>query len=401
MTTAIDATWAPAEIERLRSETPGARESLHLNNAGSSLPPRSVLDASIEHLELEARIGGYEAEALRRPEIRAAYADVGRLLGVDADQVAFVENATVGFAQALSCIPFERGDVILTSREDYVSNQIMLLSLAKRFGVRIERLRSLPTGGIDLEDLEHRLRTDPPRLVAITHVPTNSGLVQPVGAAGEIVSRAGILYLVDVCQSVGQRPVDLHALRADFLTATSRKFLRGPRGFGFMAVSQRVLDEGYEPLFIDLQGAEWSAADRYTPKATAARFENWEFAYALLLGTGCAARYAMEVGLERIAARTTGLGDRLRSGLADAGFRTLDRGDEPCAIVTIAMNEHDPDTFMARLAKHGLHGTASLRAYGRIDFEDKNVDWALRLSPHYFNTEDEVDRAVEIVRGPN
>ena len=372
--------WGEAELARLRDETPGTRERIHLNNAGSSLPPRSVLEASLEHLELEARIGGYEAENARREEIRATYEAVGRLLGAPADHVAFVENATVAFAQALSSVPFERGDVILTSREDYVSNQLMLLSLAKRFGIVIERTATAPEGGLDLDDLRRRLESRP-RLLALTHAPTNSGLVQPVREAGELAREKGVLYLVDVCQTVGQRPVDMGELNADFLTSTSRKFLRGPRGFGFMAVSRRRAGGGPRAAVPRPAGATWTEADRYETKPTAARFENWEFAYALLLATGVAARYAMDVGIERIAARTTELANRLRAGLEASGFRVLDRGTDRCAIVTAEVPGQDPVEFMARLEARRLNGTASLREYGRIDFEDKDVEWALRLSP--------------------
>jgi selenocysteine lyase/cysteine desulfurase len=384
----------PADIQRLRADTPGCAKRIHLDNAGAGLMPKPVSDAIMSHITLESEMGGYEAAEARRDEIRAAYAAVADLLGCQSRNVAFVENATVGYAQALSAIPFQRGDTILTSTSDYISNQIMFLSLARRMGVVILRVPNAPVGGVDVDAMCEMIRNDRPKLVALTHVPTNSGLVQPVADVGRVCREDDVLYLVDACQSVGQLPVDVDQIGCDFLSATSRKFLRGPRGSGFLFVSDRVLKMGLEPLFIDMQGAEWREADSYVPFATAARFENWEFAYALVLGSGAAARYATAVGVSDIAARTSGLAVLLRQRLRDAGFRVLDRGPELCGIVTVEIPGPDATAFHNALEQRGVNSSVSIRAYGVIDFDELNVAWALRLSPHYYNTEQEIETAV-------
>jgi len=309
-----------------------------------------------------------------------------------------VENATAAFALALSAFDFRRGDVILTTRNDYVSNQIMYLSLARRLGVELLHAEDLPEGGVDAGSVREIIGRRRPRLVAVTHVPTNSGLVQDVAAVGAVCRDAGVPYLVDGCQSVGQLPIDVQRIGCDFFSATARKFLRGPRGVGFLCVSDRMLAEGRQPLLVDMRGADWKAADDYTLVDGAQRFENWEFAYALHLGLGAAARYALDVGVERGGGRAVQLAAYAREGLAAVdGIRVLDRGATLCAIVTAEVAGCDARAVMARLRERGINTSASLRGYALLDMDAKRAASAVRISPHYYNTTEEVDRAVEAV----
>ena len=293
-----------SELEQWRADTPGVRSRIHFNNAGAGLMPRPVVDAMQAHITLEATIGGYEAADARDEAIADFYAAAAELLGTGAGNIAFAPSATEAYARALSAVPFERGDVLLTTRDDYISNQIAFLSLRKRFGIEVVHAPNRAEGGVDVDALAALARSRRPRLVAVTHVPTNSGLVQPVAEVGSICRELDLLYLVDACQSAGQYPLDVSQIGCDFLSATGRKFLRGPRGSGLLFVSDRALAAGLEPLFIDMRGANWDTPDVYTPVATAARFEDWEFSYASVLGAGTAIRYALSVGLERIASRT-------------------------------------------------------------------------------------------------
>ncbi|WP_234325971.1 aminotransferase class V-fold PLP-dependent enzyme [Streptomyces sp. NRRL S-495] len=321
--------------------------------------------------------------------------------------MAFAASATHAYTKALSAIDFRPGDVILTTRNDFVSNQIAFLSLRKRHGVRIVHAPDRPDGsGVDVDAMAALMRAHRPRLVAVTHVPTNSGLVQPVAEVGRHCRELDLLYLVDACQSVGQYPVDVEEIGCDLLTATCRKFLRGPRGSGFLYVSDRALAAGYEPLHIDMHGARWVAPGHYRPVATAARFEEWEFPYATVLGCAAAVRYALRVGLEPIARRTPALAGRLREQLAAVpGVRTLDRGPAPAALVTFAIKGlvtfaikgWEAEPFKAALDARGINSALSYREFAQFDFADKDVRWCLRLSPHYYNTEDEVDAVVGAV----
>lgn len=384
------------DLEGLRADTPGCAHRIHLNNAGAGLVPRPVLDAVREHLELEARIGGYEAADESAEAVEGAYGAVADLVGAHARNIAFVENATVAFSQALSAIPFQAGDVVLTSRNDYVSNQIMYLSLQERLGIEVVRVPDLPEGGLDPDALERAARERRPRLVAVTQVPTNSGLVQPVAEVGRICREQELAFLLDACQSVGQMPVDVSELGCDFLAVTARKFLRGPRGVGFLYVSDRILEAGLTPLFPDLRGAQWVEADRYRPAPGAIRFENWEFPYALVLGLGRAARYALDLGLEPIRERAWGLAAGLRDALGEMeGVRVLDRGRERCAIVTVAVAGRDPDTLVRRLRERRINTSPSYRSYAVLDFDEKGVEGALRISPHCYNTDEEAEALLD------
>jgi selenocysteine lyase/cysteine desulfurase len=301
------------EVQRLRDDTPGCARRVHFNNAGAGLMPAPVLRTITDHLQLEAEVGGYEAGDARAEQIHEAYAAVGAVVGAAAENIAVTENATASFIQALSSVPFVPGDVLVTTRNDYVSNQIMYLSLASRMGIEVVRAPEAQEGGVDVDALEKLVHRRRPKLVAVTHVPTNSGLVQDVAAVGRICRERDVLFLLDACQSVGQMSIDVEEIGCDFLSATARKFLRGPRGCGFLYVSDRALDAGLEPLFPDMRGADWIEAELYQPAPTAQRFENWEFAYGLLLGQGAAARYACDLGIERVQARAWKLAAEQRS----------------------------------------------------------------------------------------
>ncbi|MFD0149470.1 aminotransferase class V-fold PLP-dependent enzyme [Streptomyces sp. NPDC055721] len=386
------------DVAALRADTPGCRQVIHFNNAGSGLLAAPVLDAMVGQLNLEARIGGYEASAARAAEVREFYTEIAALINTTPDNIAFAGSATHAYSNALSSIPFEADDVILTTRDDFVSNQIAFLSLRKRFGVRIVHAPDAPEGGVDVEAMAALMRTHRPRLVSATHVPTNSGLVSPVAEIGRHCRELDLLYLVDACQSVGQFVLDVEEIGCDFLTATCRKFLRGPRGSGFLYVSDRVLRAGYEPLFIDMHGARWTEPGGYEPVGTATRFEEWELPYATVLGSAAATRYAREVGIEAIEQRTPMLAARLRDRLEPIpGVRLLDRGRRLAALVTFEVEGWQPEPFKAAMDARSINSALSFREFAQLDFADKGIEWCLRLSPHYYNTEEEVDHVADAV----
>jgi selenocysteine lyase/cysteine desulfurase len=390
---------AASDLARWRAETPGCERLVHLNNAGAALAPRPVRDAIDAHLDLEERLGGYEAAEAQTAPIQEAYEGVARLLGARARNIALLQNSTIAFAQALSAFDFGPGDVLLTSRADYASNQIMYLSLARRRGVEIVRAPDAPEGGVDADEVLRLVSRRRPALVALTWVPTNSGLVQPVEDVGRICQEAGVPYLVDACQAVGQMPVDVRRIGCDYLAATSRKFLRGPRGIGFLYVSDQRLEAGAHPLLIDMHGATWVEADAFDLTPDARRFESWEFAHALVLGLGAAATYALDVGLANARDRARELAAYARTRLAMVpGVRVLDRGPELCAIVTAAVAGRDAKEIKLALRQRGINTSSPEREDAVIDMDEKQASSALRISPHYYNTKEEIDTAVEALQ---
>jgi selenocysteine lyase/cysteine desulfurase len=382
-------------IDQWRQDTPGCASRVHLNNAGASLTPAPVHQAVIAHLSLEDDLGGYEAFELRRPEVRAVYHDMGRLLGAEARNVAFTQNSTTAFALALETFDFGPGDSILTSRSDYASNQIMYLSLSRRRGVEVVRAPDLPEGGIDPEAVRSLVGRHRPTLVALTWVPTNSGLVQPVEAVGEICRESAIPYLIDACQAVGQIPISVGRLHCDFLAGAARKFLRGPRGIGFLYVSDHAIAAGAHPTLVDMHGATWTDPDAFELTPDARRFESWEMSHALTLGLGVAARYALDVGIETARDRARALARYTREKLAEVrGVRVLDRGSELCAIVTAQPGGRDAAEIKLALRARGINTSSPDRSDAVIDMDAKGARSALRFSPHYYNTTEEIDTAV-------
>jgi selenocysteine lyase/cysteine desulfurase len=384
------------EVERWRADTPECAHLVHLNNAGAALSPRQVHDAVAAHLELERELGGYEAAEARADALHQVYQTLGRLLGADARNLAMTQNATLAFSQALETFDFAPGDMILTSRADYASNQIMYLSLAQRRGVEIVRAPDAPEGGIDPSAVRSLVQRRRPTLVALTWVPTNSGLVQPVETIGEICRNAEVPYLVDGCQAAGQIPIDVERIHCDFLAGTARKFLRGPRGVGFLYAADRVLRAGRYPLLVDMHGATWTEADAFTVTPDARRFESWEIAGALVLGQGAAVRYALDVGIETARDRSRQLAVYARSRLAEVpGIRVLDRGPELCGILTVALDSQPAEEVKLALRAKRINTSSPSREDAVIDMDEKRATSALRISPHYYNTAEEIDRLVE------
>ena len=385
----------PPELARWRADTPGSERVIHLNNAGAALQPAAVRDAVLRHLELEQEIGGYEAADAQVDALRDAYQAVGRLIGASGRNVAMQQSSTVAFAQAFAAFDLRRGDLILTSRADYASNQIMYLALSRRVGVEIVRAPDAPEGGIDPQAVRELIRRRRPTLLALSWIPTNSGLVQPAEPIGEICREADIPYILDACQAVGQMPVDVGRLHCDYLAAATRKFMRGPRGVGFLYVSDRALEAGAYPLTVDMHGADWTDPETFALKPDARRFEQWEISHALVLGAGAAAGYALEVGIGKARERSWGLAASVRERLAEMdGIRVLDRGPSLCAIATAELGGRNAEQVKLALRARGINTSSPLREDAVIDMDEKRAASAIRISPHYYNTADEIDRAL-------
>jgi cysteine desulfurase / selenocysteine lyase len=385
------------DLARIRSETPGIANRIHFNSAGAALISQPVLDAMIAYLQREAAIGGYEAAAELAPRLDGVYDSVARLIGARRDEIALVENATVAWQMAFYSLAFRPGDRILTARAEYAANYVAFLQVARRTGAVIEVIPDDANGVLDPAGLE-RMIDDRVRLIAITWIPTNGGLVNPAAEVGRIARNHGILYLLDACQAVGQIPVEVTQLGCDMLSATGRKFLRGPRGTGFLYMRRDVLLE-LEPPVIDHFAAPWVAADRYELRADARRFETWENNYAARLGLGVAIDYALAIGLDNIAVCCRRLADTLRDALRGIPGATIhDLGPHPAAIVTFTLAGMDADAIKGKLAASRINVSTSQASSTLLDATARKLPTVVRASPHYYNTEDEVGQLVDAVR---
>ncbi|MCG8327901.1 MAG: aminotransferase class V-fold PLP-dependent enzyme [Chitinophagales bacterium] len=387
-----------AQIQEYRQDTPGVDHYMHFNNAGAALMPAPVISAIQKHIELEAVNGGYEAASIARKQIDNFYTSLAKLINTSADNIAFSGSSTQAYTVALSSIPFQKGDVIITTNEDYVSNQIAFLQLEKYKGIKLLRVPDREEGGFDIDAMEDLARVHHPRLIAVTHIPTSSGLIQDVEGAGKICKKYDCLYLVDACQSVGQLELDVEVLQCDFLTASFRKFMRGPRGTGFLYASNRVLKAGFEPNFMDLHSARWEAENGYRAVSNAMRFETWERSYALVLGAMAATDYALTIGMDKIQKRVIELSTLLRKQLEGRDhLKVLDHGEKLGGIVTLGVDKWSAGKLQAALRSKGINASIVWQGSALINFANRNLEWALRLSPHYYNTENEIEKVVRVL----
>jgi len=377
--------------QRARQDTPGCENVLHFNNAGAALMPQLVLDAVVGHLQLEARMGGYEAAAQQVEAVERVYDAIATLLGCQRQEVALIENATRAWDMGFYSVPFQKGDRILTGVSEYGSNFIAFLQVARKTGATIEVIPNDEFGQISIPHLRQAI-DERVKLIAITHVPTNGGLVNPAAEVGKVAKDAGILYLLDACQSVGQLPINVQEIGCDLLSATGRKYLRGPRGTGFLYVREGVIEQ-LEPPFLDMQAAEWVNRDTFKIRADARRFENWETNYAGKIGLGVAVDYALSWGLAAIEHRIRGLADKLREQLNGIdGVTVQDLGQKKCGIVSFTVKAKEPNEIKRVLSENKINLSVSSAQGTRLDMDARGFTSVLRASVHYYNTEAEVER---------
>lgn len=389
--------FSEAEVDQFRSDTPGTSLRVHLNNAGAALMPRSVIDTVIGHLEREAEIGGYEAHAENLDGVEGVYGSVAELIGAGRDEVTLADSATLAWQRLFYSLHFSPGDRILTTSTEFAANYVAYLQTAKRTGVQIEVIPDNATGALDPDALEGML-DERVKLISIAWVPSNGGLINPAAQVGRIARAHGIPYLLDACQAVGQLPINVADLKCDMLTATGRKFLRGPRGTGFAYIRRELLQE-IEPAFIDLFGAPWAGGERYELRPDARRFETWEVNYATRLGLGAAVDYALAIGMDRIRERSRQLTELLRDHIAGIpGLNLQDKGTEHAAIISCTHNTMPAAAIKERLARHHINVSVSPPTTTPLDATARHLPDVLRLSPHYYNTEDEITSAARALR---
>ena len=381
------------DVTHLRSETPGCENQAHFNNAGAALPPRQILDTVIKHLKREAEIGGYEAAAEAANRVEHFYNTAARLVGGMPQEIAYIENATRAWDMAFYSIDWQSGDQILTAQAEYAANYIAYLHMAKRRGVEIIAVPNDEHGQISVSALEESV-TDRTKLITITHIPTNGGLVNPATEVGKVAKAHGILYLLDACQSIGHIPMDVKAIGCDMLSATGRKYLRGPRGTGFLWVREPLI-ETLDPPFLDLHAATLTGPCSYEVRTDARRFENWESFVAGRLGLASAIDYALDLGLDTIRDRIYDLASLLREGLDGLPTVTVcDLGAEKCGIVSFTVDDYTPAHVKETMAAQQITVHTSRRTSTLLDMTERGIDALIRASVHYYNTEEEVDRLI-------
>ena len=385
------------EIQQIRTETKGTSELIHFNNAGASLPPDIVVETIINYLNEEAVYGGYETEYKYREELENSYALIAKLVNADKDEVAIVENASTAWGLAFNGITFEKGDVIITSEMEYVTNLMGFLNAKKSYGIEIKVIPNDEQGNFSLSVLENAISPQT-KLIAITHIPSTSGSMIPVIEIGKIARKHNILYLVDACQSAGQVPIDVREVDCDILAVTGRKYLRAPRGTGFLYVRKGVQDK-LKLILMDSHTAVWVSETVFKLRDDARRFEVYEKNRALTLGLGKAIEYALNIGIDRIWQRIQNLADTMRKQLEDIdGITVHDQGDHKCGIVTFSVNGIDSALVKSELAARQINVSIG-KAISTLIYMNKNhLNSVVRASIHYYNTEEEIKSMCDVLQ---
>lgn len=383
------------DLARARADTPGVNRVAHLNNAGASLAPQPVIDAVMDHLRLESDVGPYEAAERAYEAVGHGHAAVSALLNCHSQEVAMFDNATRAWAMALTSVPFRAGDRVLISPMEYGSCYLSLLHLARRHGVRVEVLPVNPDGLVRMEELHARL-DERVKLIAMPHVPTHDGLIYPVAQIGKVARQHKIPFLVDACQSVGQIPIDVKEIRCDMLVGSGRKYLRGPRGTGFLFV-RRELAERLTPALVGLDGVAWAAGGyRFAPAAR--RFDMWETNCAARIGLGVAIDYALSWGVEQTWPRIQQLAAGLREDITRIpGVLVQDRGQERCGTVAITVQGWDAASVRAELHRAGINTWVCLANSACVDMQKRRMTSLLRISVHYYNSAEELARLCAVL----
>jgi selenocysteine lyase/cysteine desulfurase len=386
------------DVRAARSQTPGVAHRVHLNNAGAGLMTERTLATMVDHLRREAQIGGYEAADAARHAIEATYQSLARLLNGQRSEIALFDNSSHAFNAVFYSLRLAEGDRILTGRAEYGSNVLAYLQVAQRTGAEVVVVPNDASGQLDPRALAD-LIDERTRLIGVSHIPTGGGLVNPAEQIGRVAKAASVPFLLDATQSVGQLQLDVDTLGADFVTGTGRKFLRGPRGTGFLWVSEHSLDL-LDPFVNDIEASTWDGQRGYTWHPGAQRFESWERNYSGVLGLGTAVDQALELGMPAIEERAVALGARLRDGLEQVdGVTTHDLGEHKCAIVTVAVDTMTAGDLAAKIRARGINVSVTAADENQFDSEIRPVHPLVRMSPHYYNTEDEIDLAVSVVAG--
>ncbi|WP_248731919.1 aminotransferase class V-fold PLP-dependent enzyme [Pseudomonas sp. MWU13-2517] len=383
-------------IEQLRADTPAVAHLIHFNNAGAALMPSSVISAMTRHIQLEASLGGYEAAAQQSAQVENVYGAIGRLINAEPDEIAVIENATRAWDMAFYSLPLQPGDVVLTSTTEYAGNYIPYLQMKQRRGIEIRLIPNDEHGQVSLSALRELLHDERVALVSLPVIATNGGPVQPIEQIGALARAAGVLFLLDACQGVGQMPIDVQKIGCHMLAATSRKYLRGPRGMGFLYV-EKALCQNLEPAFLDLHAAALQSADTFTIRADARRFENWECNVAAKLGLGAAVEYALAQGIEPMWLRIQQLAGYLRQRLAELpGVTPQDLGRQKSGIVTFTHQNHSAAQVQQWLAGQEKPVNVSTSTFRStlLDMQHRELLEVSRASVHAYNTEAEIDTMI-------
>lgn len=385
-------------LDDVRADAPACQNLVFLDSAGSSLPPNQVVETVVRHVRREAEVGGYRAANERLDDLAAVKTSIGRLINAPAESIALSDSASRSWSDFFYSVPLQSDDRILISHIEYGSNAIAALQRAEQTGATVEPIPCDPSGRIDLEAFE-RMLDERVKLVSLVHVPTNGGVVNPVRPVVDLAHGVGALVILDACQSAGQLPLDVSAMGVDALSATGRKWLRGPRGTGLLYVDPRL---DLTPSRLDLHGATWRSIADFEVAPDASRFEFWECNVAARLGLGTAVDYLLDLGPDSVFAAIASTAGTTRDLLrAIPGVTVRDPDGELAGIVSFTVDGVESVDVREELARQDITVTVSHRSSTLLDMDRRGLSNVVRASPHCFVSPTDLEKfakAVESLR---
>lgn len=377
------------DVEELRSETPGCESGVHFNHSGASLPSRSTLETIWDYLRREAADGPMEAANEASALLEDVRAGAASLIGAAPDELALMGSGSAAWGAAFAALPpLAAGDRIFVGRQEWGGNLATMQAAAARAGARIETIPVREDGSVDAAALASMI-DDRVRLVSLTWLPANGGLINDAAAVGRVTKPAGIPYFIDAGQAFGHIPIDVAALGCDVLKAAGRKFLRGPRGTAILYV-RREFQQRLTPSYLDVVSGP--IVDGFVRmRNDARRLEASENSPALLLGLGTAIRQARVLGIDVIHERITGLAGTLRNNLRSIPKVTVrDLGTDLSGIVSFTIDGTPSSEVRAALARRQIAIGANGVPYTPLDMTARGLDQIARASVSYLNTPSEV-----------
>jgi cysteine desulfurase / selenocysteine lyase len=385
MSTSTAAPTIDAALQSLRAaEFPVAERYTYLNHAALGPLPRRTAD-TIAELAQDFRDKGVLAEARWFSVIARTRALIARLLNVSTDEIAFTKNTSQGLNIVAACMPWQRGDVVVTVRGEFPANVYPWLALQGR-GVHV-RFVKMRHGRVCLSDLDAALAGA--RLLAISWVQYSNGFRIDLDAVSRLCARRGVLLCLDAIQGTGALPIDLQATPVDFCAFGAHKWLLAPQGVGALYVNNRVRDL-LQPGNVGWLGVDWrdyTAFDYDSPLSeSAARYEEGTRSLVGIAGLEQSLGLLLEVGIERIAAHLHSLTDYLAQRLTEDGYRLLSPQDagHRSGIVTFSHPQRPAQELFDLLRRSKIVGAVR--------------EGGVRLSPHVYNTYDDMDAVLHALQ---
>ena len=362
-------------------------QPVYLNTAAAGLQSPQVLEKIQAHLQLESECGGYVAAEKVQSDLASCRENLAQLLNCTASEIALTDSASRAWHRILNCFDFQRDDIVLVSPTIWGGNYFTLLQLEKRFGIQVQCMPTEADGNLDLDRLkqqiQQKVRQQPKsrvRFMELTLAPSGWDAWQATGDIAQLARAHSIPLVVDASQAFGQRELDVNDLGCDFLFASGRKWLAGPRGTGVLYARQSSTSH-LCPLGLD-QHTGFLKDDELHWLPDARRFELSESSVALRLGLGEAAKQTLSrqqagesVLLKKLAADYRQLISEI------PGFELPDLSGEPGAIVTFRHAVQSPVAVRDFLRQHHIEVGIHPRTYMPLHAPTQRLGDCLRVSP--------------------